>query len=118
MKFVLPNQDHIFLHHTPSVGLFARERRDFSHGCIRVEEPARLAEWVLADRDEWNRERIEAAMRGDSPKTVTLDKPIPVYIFYSTVMADREGKVNFYNDIYGHDQALKALLDKGFPYPS
>jgi murein L,D-transpeptidase YcbB/YkuD len=118
VKFTFPNNNNVYLHSTPSQGLFQRARRDFSHGCIRVEDPVRLAEWVLADRGEWNRERIEAAMRGDSPKTVTLDKPIPVYIFYSTVLADREGKVSFYNDIYGHDQVLRMLLDKGFPYPS
>ncbi len=118
VKFAFPNNNNVYLHSTPSQGLFQRARRDFSHGCIRVEDPVRLAEWVLADRGEWTRERIEAAMKGETPKTVTLNKPIPVYIFYSTVLADREGRVSFFDDIYGHDLVLQTLLDKGFPYPS
>jgi murein L,D-transpeptidase YcbB/YkuD len=118
VKFDFPNSNNVYLHSTPSQGLFQRARRDFSHGCIRVEEPVRLAEWVLAERSEWTRERIEAAMKGASQKTVTLDTPIPIYIFYSTVLADREGRVSFFTDIYGHDAVLKSLLDKGFPYPS
>jgi murein L,D-transpeptidase YcbB/YkuD len=67
---------------------------------------------------EWTRERIISAMTGESPKTVTLKQPIPVYIFYSTVLADQEGRVGFYEDIYGHDLTLQTLLAKGFPYPS
>lgn len=118
VKFTFPNNNNVYLHSTPSQGLFQRSRRDFSHGCIRVEDPVKLAEWVLADNAEWSRERIEAAMKGDSPKNVTLDKPIPVYIFYSTVLADREGRVSFFGDIYGHDRVLETLLEKGFPYPS
>lgn len=118
VKFTFPNNNNVYLHSTPSQGLFQRSRRDFSHGCIRVEDPVRLAEWVLADKGEWSRERIETAMKGENPKTVTLNKPIPVYIFYSTVLADREGRVSFFSDIYGHDQVLQTLLDKGFPYPS
>jgi murein L,D-transpeptidase YcbB/YkuD len=118
VKFAFPNNNNVYLHSTPSQGLFKRARRDFSHGCIRVEDPVRLAEWVLADRSEWTEGRIKAAMSGSTSKTVTLDKPIPVYIFYSTVLADRDGRVSFYDDIYGHDSTLRVLLAKGFPYPS
>lgn len=119
VKFAFPNTNNVYLHSTPSQNLFQRARRDFSHGCIRVEDPVKLAEWVLADRSaEWPRDKIEAAMKGEKSTTVTLKKPIPVYIFYSTVLADREGKVSFFNDIYGHDQTLQAILAKGFPYSS
>ena len=117
VKFTFPNENNVYLHSTPTKGLFQRERRDFSHGCIRVQDPARLAEWVLTEQPEWTRPQIEAAMAAQTPKTVTLKQPIPVYIFYSTVFADKDGRVNFYEDIYGHDKALGALLAKGFPYP-
>ncbi|CAI8856983.1 L,D-transpeptidase family protein [Methylocaldum szegediense] len=118
VKFAFPNHNNIYLHSTPSKGLFKKARRDFSHGCIRVEDPVGLAEFVLADQGEWTRERIESAMNGSKPKTVTLKHPVPVYIFYSTVFADEEGSVSFYDDIYGHDLILSDLLAKGFPYPS
>jgi murein L,D-transpeptidase YcbB/YkuD len=118
VKFAFPNNNNVYLHSTPSKGLFQRARRDFSHGCIRVQDPVKLAEWVLMGQGEWTRERIISAMTGESPKTVTLKQPIPVYIFYSTVLADQEGRVGFYEDIYGHDLTLQTLLAKGFPYPS
>ncbi len=118
VKFAFPNHNNIYLHSTPSKGLFKKARRDFSHGCIRVEDPVALAEFILADQGEWTRERIESAMNGSKPKTVTLKHPVPVYIFYSTVLADEEGIVSFYDDIYGHDLVLSDLLAKGFPYPS
>ncbi len=117
VKFTFPNTNNVYLHSTPSQGLFKRTRRDFSHGCVRVEYPVVLAEFVLKDRQEWTREKIEAAMHADKPKIVTLKTPIPVYITYSTVMADATGRAMFYNDIYGHDQILSDLLAKGFPYP-
>jgi murein L,D-transpeptidase YcbB/YkuD len=118
VKFAFPNHNNIYLHSTPSKGLFKKARRDFSHGCIRVEDPVGLAEFILADQGEWTRERIESAMNGSRPRTVTLKHPVPVYIFYSTVFADEEGTVSFYDDIYGHDLVLSDLLAKGFPYPS
>ena len=118
VKFAFPNNNNVYLHSTPNKGLFARARRDFSHGCIRVADPVGLAEWVLRNEGEWTRSRIQQAMNGTSPKTVTLSQPIPVYIFYSTVLADDGGRVLFFEDIYGHDQILQTLLDKGFPYPA
>lgn len=117
VKFAFPNTNNVYLHSTPSQGLFKRTRRDFSHGCIRVEYPVTLAEFVLKDHEEWTREKIEAAMQKDKPRIVTLKTPIPVYIFYSTVLADADGRTMFYSDIYGHDKILGELLAKGFPYP-
>ena len=117
VKFAFPNTNNVYLHSTPSVSLFNRARRDFSHGCIRVQDPVRLAEWVLADEGDWPRERIEAAMNNEPSSKVTLKKPIPVYIFYSTVMADLSGSISFYEDIYGHDRTLQVMLARGFPYP-
>lgn len=117
VKFTFPNNNNIYLHSTPSKGLFQRARRDFSHGCIRVQDPVGLAEFVLAEQGEWSRDRIEGAMNGGNPKTVNLRQGIAVYIFYSTVLANEQGQASFYSDIYGHDAVLQSLLAKGFPYP-
>jgi len=118
VKFAFPNDNNVYLHSTPTRGLFKKARRDFSHGCIRVEDPVGLAQWVLRDQDAWTRERIQQAMNRDRPKTVTLKTELPVYIFYSTVLADENGKVMFFDDIYGHDTVLQGFLGQGFPYPS
>ena len=119
VKFAFPNNNNVYLHSTPSQGLFKKARRDFSHGCIRVEDPVGLAEYILAEQqEEWPLERIEAAMKGDKSKIVSLRKTLPVFIFYSTVLAEENGNVMFFNDIYGHDQILQDLLAKGFPYPA
>lgn len=112
VKFVLPNRDAIYLHHTPSVGLFARERRDFSHGCIRVEDPVALARFVLAPQPEWTEGRIREAMAAGTSSTLRLAQPVPVLIAYGTalVLGDR---VHFFNDVYGYDRLLDAALNAG-----
>jgi murein L,D-transpeptidase YcbB/YkuD len=115
-KFSFPNTNNVYLHSTPAKSLFSRDRRDFSHGCIRVKDPLRLAEWVLQDNGDWPRERIELMIKGDQTKTISLKRPIPVYILYSTVMADQGGRISFFEDIYGHDRTLQVLLAKGPPY--
>jgi len=117
IKFSFPNTNNVYLHGTPSQSLFKRDRRDFSHGCIRVEDPPKLAEWVLADNGDWPMERIKQYMDGADNKSFNLKKSIPVYIIYSTVMADPDGTISFFEDIYGHDRTLQVLLSKGFPYP-
>lgn len=117
VKFSFPNTNNVYLHSTPSQSLFSRDRRDFSHGCIRVQDPQKLAEWVLSDNGDWPAERVQAFMKGKETKTINLKKPIPVYILYSTVMADPDGRVSFFEDIYGHDRTLQVLLSRGFPYP-
>jgi L,D-transpeptidase YcbB len=118
VKLMFPNEYHVYLHSTPSQQLFARSRRDFSHGCIRVEMPAELAAWVLKDKPEWNLERVRAAMQGGKDDfQVNLTKPIPVLILYGTAVVDEEGRVHFFDDLYGHDAALEKVLAKGYPYP-
>jgi murein L,D-transpeptidase YcbB/YkuD len=106
------------MHGTPAQSLFSRARRDFSHGCIRLEKPAALAEWVLRDQPEWTPERIQAAMNGDRPTHVNLKKPLTVVIFYDTYHASSSGKIYFVDDIYGDDARLEAALAKGYPYPT
>ena len=109
IKFVFPNHDNIYLHHTPSTELFARDRRDFSHGCIRVEEPVALAKFVLEGAPEWSEERIRQAMGKGESATLKLAQPVPVLIAYGTTMVE-EGQVYFFEDIYGLDRVLDAAL--------
>jgi len=109
IKFVFPNNDNIYLHHTPTPQLFQRDRRDFSHGCIRVEEPVALAQFVLRDEPTWTEERIRAAMAQGRSSTLRLKQPLPVLIAYSTVVVKGE-QVFFYPDLYGHDQLLDQAL--------
>ncbi|AMP00135.1 L,D-transpeptidase catalytic domain protein [Collimonas arenae] len=112
IKFIFPNNDDIYLHHTPAVALFARQRRDFSHGCIRVEDPVALAKFVLQDQPEWTEQRIRSAMDRGKSATLRLKEPLPVVIAYATVIVKKDHKVYFFNDIYGNDKILDAALRK------
>ena len=109
IKFVFPNPDNIYLHHTPTPQLFKRDRRDFSHGCIRVEEPVALAKFVLADEPEWTEERIVQAMTKGRSATLQLREPFPVVIAYTTAVV-RDGRIHFFPDIYGQDKILDQAL--------
>jgi murein L,D-transpeptidase YcbB/YkuD len=116
LKFDMPNVYDVYMHGTPARQLFSRSRRDFSHGCIRVEDPVALAAWVLRDKLEWDSEHILAAMNGDTTFRVSLSKPIPVLILYGTAIVTEGGEIHFYADIYGHDATLEQVLAKGYPY--
>jgi murein L,D-transpeptidase YcbB/YkuD len=117
VKFIFPNDYSVYMHDTPAQEFFSKTRRDFSHGCIRLEKPADLAVWVLRDNPGWNAERVRAALNGSPNQQVNLTRPIPVLIVYATVIVTEDGTVHFYDDIYGHDAALEKVLDKGYPYP-
>jgi len=117
VKFIFPNSYNVYMHDTPAQEFFAKSRRDFSHGCIRLEKPADLAVWVLRDNPGWDMERVRAAMNGNPNQQVNLVHPIPVLILYATVIVTEDGIVHFYDDIYGHDAALEKVLAKGYPYP-
>jgi murein L,D-transpeptidase YcbB/YkuD len=115
IKFVFPNTDSIYLHHTPAVDLFQRERRDFSHGCIRVEDPLALARFVLQGQPEWTDERLREAMAAGRSSTLHVDSPPAVLIAYGTALVRGE-QVHFFDDLYGHDGALdQALRRRGRP---
>jgi L,D-transpeptidase YcbB len=116
VKFIFPNAENVYMHGTPAPELFARARRDFSHGCVRLEDPARFAEWVLRDNPDWPRQKIDAAMKGERPTRVNLKQPLTVVLFYDTVHVNSEGVVFFADDIYAHDRALDAALVRGYPY--
>jgi L,D-transpeptidase YcbB len=110
VKFVFPNKFDVYLHDTPAHSLFSQVERDFSHGCVRVEKPVELAQWVLRDQPEWTPQKIEAAMHAGREQHVALKHGIPVYIVYATVWADEAGRLIFADDIYGHDTRQRALL--------
>ena len=118
VKLMFPNEYDVYLHSTPSPELFARPRRDFSHGCIRVEDPVDLTTWVLRNNPGWDKAHVEAAMQtGQDNYEVKLTEPIPVLILYATAVVDDDGQVHFFDDIYGHDAKLRQTLAKGYPYP-
>ena len=111
IKFIFPNNTNIYLHHTPAPQLFERARRDFSHGCIRVEAPVALAQFVLKNDPRWTQQRIETAMQAGKAQTIRLAEPLPVVLAYSTVVV-LDGTVYFFDDIYGHDKKLANALKK------
>ncbi len=115
IKFIFPNHDNIYLHHTPATGLFARERRDFSHGCIRVEQPVALAGFVLKGMPGWDEARIRQAMDAGRSATLRLAKPVPVLIAYGTALV-KGGRIHFFDDIYGLDPVLDAALRERPPF--
>jgi murein L,D-transpeptidase YcbB/YkuD len=117
VKFVLPNRYDVYLHDTPARQLFTRARRDFSHGCIRVEKPVELAAFLLADRPEWAPERIRAAMDGKRTVRVDLPAAVPVFIYYTTAIVRHDGALEFYEDIYGRDEALRRVLQRSAASP-
>jgi L,D-transpeptidase YcbB len=118
VKFIFPNENNVYLHSTPAPQLFAQSRRDFSHGCVRVEKPADLAAYLLRNQPPWTAERVQAAMQsGPDNQQVNLTTPVPVLILYQTAVVEPDNSVHFFDDIYGHDKELNAVLAKGPPFP-
>lgn len=111
IKFGLPNRYNVYLHDTPARQLFDREDRTFSHGCVRVEDPVRLAELVLDDA-AWDRQAIESAIASGRTRSVSLRHPMAVLIQYWTASADHDGRLRFYPDRYRRDPAVLAELDR------
>lgn len=111
VKFLFPNSYDIYLHDTPDKGLFAKKDRALSHGCIRVQDPVALAEFILGSQgNEWNREKIQASMSGNQEQTVKVNDPVTVYITYNTAWVDDNGQLNFRNDVYGHDKGTMSRM--------
>jgi murein L,D-transpeptidase YcbB/YkuD len=104
IKFMFPNACEIYLHDTPSRHLFGRTRRDFSHGCIRIEKPIDLAAYLLQNKDSWTRKKILAEIRKEKRQVIMLPDPIDVHIFYGTAWIDQEGNLQFRDDIYRIDE--------------
>ncbi len=110
VKFLFPNNYNIYLHDTPSKNLFQAGDRAFSHGCIRVAEPKMLAQWLLRNEPKWNEDSITKAMNAGKERYVTLATEVPVFIGYFTAWVDRQGRINFRKDVYGHDKILGQKL--------
>lgn len=106
MKFLFPNNFSIYLHDTPSKNLFNRSKRDFSHGCIRVENPMKLALYFLKNNKEWNQAKIDSILTTNKEFDIAIKPTIPVYIAYFTSWVDNQGNLNFRNDIYDLDATL------------
>lgn len=109
VKFMFPNPLSVYIHDTPGKALFDQQARSFSSGCIRVNDPLTLAQYLLNNQG-WDRARLEAAVARGQRQTVVLDNPIPVHLVYFTAWVDAEGRVNFREDIYGRDRRLLMAL--------
>jgi murein L,D-transpeptidase YcbB/YkuD len=113
VKFLFPNSFNIYFHDTNAKGLFNKDKRAFSHGCIRLEEPEKMAQYVLRKQPEWTPERMEEAMNSGTEKYVKVKDPIPVFITYYTAWVDDAGQLNFREDIYDHDKTLAGRMFTG-----
>lgn len=114
VKLILPNKHDVYLHDTPTRALFARVRRSFSSGCIRVEDVLALTDWVLRGTRGFDRARIDATVSGGNETRVDLPEPLPVHLLYLTVVDDGAGGVRFIDDLYDRDaRVLDALARRG-----
>ncbi len=111
VKFMFPNDNSIYMHDTPAEYLFEKDDRDYSHGCIRLENPFELAEYLLRNKSGWDQQKQQEVMSKEEPVNVYLPEPIPVHIVYLTSWVDKYGNLNFRNDIYGHDTAQKRAIE-------
>ncbi len=113
VKFLFPNTHNIYLHDSPAKSLFNESSRAFSHGCIRVAEPKKLALYLLRNEPGWDEQKVTAAMNKGQEQTVVLKKTVPVYITYFTSWVDSKGLLNFRKDIYKRDtRLLQTILEK------
>lgn len=117
IKFMFPNPYDVYMHDTPAKELFGKTRRDFSHGCIRVEKPLDLAVYLMQNQAIWSREALAAALSGPNAveRTVQLPEPVPIHILYWTVWSDSEGGLHFNPDIYDRDEPLHNALQEAPP---
>lgn len=116
IKFMFPNQFDVYLHDTTQKSLFQRAKRMYSHGCIRVERPYDLGEWVLRDDPSWSKTRLLAEIKKGKRQQVNLPKPIPVYVIYLTAWFDTRGHIHFRDDIYDYDKSLEKVLKMSNTY--
>jgi murein L,D-transpeptidase YcbB/YkuD len=116
VKIIFPNPDNVYLHGTDAPELFSQDIRDFSHGCIRVEQPEDLVAWVLRNNPGWDLERVKATMNGEKNNLqVNLVARIPVLIVYGSATVNEENQIRFFDDIYGYDADLDKALAKEHP---
>jgi len=117
VKFIFPNSSNVYMHDTPAQEFFAKSRRDFSHGCIRLEKPADLAVWVLRENPGWDLDRVHATMNGTPNQQVNLANPIPVLILYGTVIVTEDGIVHFLRRHLWARRCARKSSCQGLPVP-
>lgn len=113
VKFLFPNSFNIYFHDTNAKSLFEKDKRAFSHGCIRLADPEKMAQYLLRDQPEWTPGKIEDAMNSGKEKYVKLKNPVPVIITYYTAWVDDNGQLNFRDDIYSHDEDMGSKMFVG-----
>jgi L,D-transpeptidase YcbB len=114
VKFLFPNSFNIYFHDTPAKSLFEKDKRAYSHGCIRLAEPEKLANYLLRNNPEWTPEKISEAMYSGNEKFVKLKKSVPVIITYYTAWVDDDGRLNFRDDVYAHDETALRKMFNGY----
>lgn len=112
VKFLFPNSFNIYMHDTPAKSYFNESARSFSHGCVRLAEPKKLAQYILRNDTSWTEMRIDTSMQQDHEIKYTIPQSIPVYIVYFTSWIDDRGNLNMRNDIYGRDERLLEAIMK------
>ena len=110
VKFLFPNSYDIFFHDTPAKSLFEKNKRAYSHGCIRLEEAKKLAVYLLKDDAAWTPEKIDKAMNSGKEQFVKVKKSVPVAITYFTAWVDENGQLNFRDDVYNHDAKTRERM--------
>ena len=110
VKFLFPNSFDIYFHDTPAKSLFNKDKRAYSHGCIRLSDPVKMANYLLRNQPEWTPEKIDEAMNSGEEQFVKVKDPVPVLITYNTAWVDEKGMLNFRDDIYGHDADLAKKM--------
>ncbi len=115
VKFIFPNSFNMYFHDTPAKSLFGQDKRAFSHGCVRLSEPQKMAEWLLRNDPAWPKERIVKAMNQTHETSVKLKAPIPVFIIYYTSWVDADGLLNFRDDVYQHDKEVMQKMFTAHP---
>lgn len=110
VKFLFPNSYNIYFHDTPAKSLFEKDKRAYSHGCIRLSDPKKMAMYLLQDDPQWTSSKIDAAMNSGTEKFVKLKKPVPVIITYYTAWVDENNLLHFAGDIYGHDEKVSSMM--------
>jgi L,D-transpeptidase YcbB len=110
VKFLFPNSYNIYFHDTNAKSLFKNDKRAYSHGCIRLSEPEKMAEYLLKDQQQWTPDKIEEAMQSGDQQFVNITHPVPVFITYYTAWVDENGLLNFRDDIYGRDATVAQMM--------
>jgi murein L,D-transpeptidase YcbB/YkuD len=109
VKFIFPNNHSVYLHDTPSRHIFAREQRAFSHGCVRVDQPFRLAEAILKVQGDWSEAKLRGLV-GKGERHLRLKDRLPVHLAYFTLAVDETGELKNFNDLYGHNARIREAL--------